>query len=44
MQEASGVMASAMLRQQGKMQEVTVWELEVEAMMREMASMVEERD
>ena len=36
-QEASGVMASAMLRQQGMMQAVMVWESEVEAMMREMA-------
>jgi len=36
-QEASGVMALAMLRQQGTMREVTVWELEVEAVMREMA-------
>ena len=36
-QEASGVMASAMLRQQGTMREVTVWESEVEAVMREMA-------
>jgi len=36
-QEASKVMAAAMLQQQGTMWEVTVWESEVEAVMREMA-------
>jgi len=40
-QEASGVMASAMLPQQGTMQEVTIWESEVEAVMREMARRVD---
>jgi len=40
-QEPSGVMAVAMLQQQGTMWEVTVWELEVGAAMREMAKMVE---
>ena len=41
-QEASGVMAVAMLRQQGEMREVSVWESEVENGMREMSRMVEE--
>ena len=41
-QEASGVMAAAMLRQQGVMREVLVWELEVENTMREMSRLVEE--
>jgi len=36
-QEALGVMAAAMLRQQGVMREVSVWELEAEGVMREMA-------
>jgi len=35
-QEASGVMAAAMLRQQGAMWEVSAWESEVEGTMREM--------
>jgi len=40
-QEASGVMVAVMLRQQGVMREVSVWELEVEGAMREMARRVE---
>jgi len=40
-QEASGVMAAAMLRQQGAMQEVLAWELEVERAMREMVRRME---
>ena len=36
-QGASRVMAVVMLQQQGTMWEVTVWESEVEAVMREMA-------
>ena len=40
-QEASGVMAAAMLRQQGVMREVSAWESEVEGAMREMARKVE---
>ena len=40
-QEALGVMAAAMLRQQGAMREVSVWELEVEDMMREMSRLVD---
>jgi len=36
-QEASGVMAAAMLRQQGVMREVSAWESEVEHVMRDMA-------
>jgi len=40
--EALGVMAVAMLRQQGAMREVSVWELEVESAMREMSKLVEE--
>jgi len=42
-QEASGVMAVAMLRQQGEMREFSVWESEVEGMMREMSRLVEEK-
>jgi len=41
-QEASGVMAVVMLRQQGAMREVSVWESEAEGTMREMAKRVEE--
>ena len=41
-QEASGVMAMAMLWQQGVMREVSSWELEVESAMREMAKLVDE--
>jgi len=33
-QEASGVMATAMLRQQGVMRRFSVWESEVEGVMR----------
>ena len=40
-QEASGVMATAMLWQQGAMREVSTWESEVEGAMREMARRVE---
>ena len=40
-QEASVVMAAAMLRQQGAMREVLAWESEVEGAMREMARKVE---
>ena len=40
-QEASGVMAMAMLWQQGEMREVLAWELEVEGVMREMVRRVE---
>ena len=40
-QEASGVMAAAMLRQQGAMREVSVWESEVEGVMREMLRWVD---
>ena len=40
-QEASGVMAAAMLRQQRAMREVSVWESEVEGMMREMSKLVD---
>ena len=44
-QEASGViMAAAMLRQQGAMREVLVWESEVEGMMREMSNLVDEAE
>jgi len=39
-QEASGVMAAAMLQQQGEMQEVSAWELEVEGAMQEMVRRV----
>jgi len=41
-QEASGVMAAVMLRQQGAMREVSVWESEVESAMRELSRLVEE--
>ena len=41
-QEASGVMAAMMLRQQGAMREVSVWESEVESAMRELSKLVEE--
>ena len=41
-QEASGVMAAAMLWQQGAMCEVSSWESEVEGAMREMARRVDE--
>src|SRR5882724_10726389 len=41
-QEALGVMAVAMLRQQGAMREVSVWKSEVEDVMREMSRLVEE--
>ena len=41
-QEALGVMAMAMLRQQGVMREVSTWESEVEGAMREMVRRVEE--
>jgi len=41
-QEASGVMATAMLQQQGAMHEVSSWESEVEGAMREMVRRVEE--
>ena len=43
-QEASGVMAVVMLRQQGLMREVSVWESEVEGMMREMSKLVDEEE
>ena len=43
-QEAFGVMAAAMLHQQGVMREVSAWESEVEHAMREMARRVEEED
>jgi len=43
-QEASGVMAVAMLRQQGAMREVSVWESEVESVMREMLKLVNEAE
>jgi len=42
-QEASGVMAAVMLRQQGAMREVSIWESEVEGTMREMARRVEDK-
>ena len=38
-QEASGVMAAVMLRKQGAMREVSVWELE--GVMREMSRLVD---
>ena len=41
-QEASGIMAAAMLRQQRVMGEVSVWESEAEGVMREMTRLVEE--
>ena len=40
-QEASGVMAAAMLRQQGEMREVSAWESEMEHTMREMERRVD---
>ena len=40
-QEASGVMEAAMLRHQGAMREVSVWESEVEGVMREMLRLVD---
>jgi len=40
-QEALGVMAAAMLWQQGEMREVSAWESEVEGVMREMARRVD---
>jgi len=40
-QEASSVMAVVMLRQQGVMREVSVWESEVEGVMREMSRLVD---
>jgi len=43
-QEASGLMGTAMLRQQGEMREVLAWESEVESAMREMARVVEEEE
>ena len=43
-QEALGVMAAVMLRQQGAMREVSAWETEVEGVMREMAKRVDEED
>jgi len=43
-QEALGVMAAAMLRQQGVMREVSVWETEVEGAMREMTKLVDEAE
>ena len=43
-QEASGVMAAAMLQQQGGMREVSTWELEVEGAMREMERRVAEEE
>ena len=39
-QEASGVMAAMMLQQQGVMWEVSVWESEVEEVLREMGRRV----
>ena len=41
-QEASGIMAAAMLRKQRVMREVSVWESEAEGVMREMTRLVEE--
>ena len=40
-QEASGVMAATMLRQQGAMREVLAWESKVEGVMREMVRRME---
>jgi len=40
-QEALGVMAAAMLQQQGEMQALAAWEMEVGDLMGEMARMVE---
>jgi hypothetical protein len=41
-QEAAGVMAAAMLRQQAAMRDVSAWEMDAMEAMREMASMVAE--
>ena len=41
-QEASGLMAVAMLQQQSAMREMSVWESEVEDVMREMVRIVGE--
>ena len=41
-QEAMRVMAAAMIWQQGTMQEVSAWELDVEDAMREMERVVQE--
>ena len=43
-QEASGIMAAVMRRQQGAMREVSVWESEVEGAMREMSKLVDEQE
>ena len=43
-QEVSGIMVAVMLLQQGAMQEVSVWELEVEGAMREMARWVDSEE
>ena len=43
-QEASGVMAVVMLRQQGAMREVLVWESEVKGTMREMSKLGDEAE
>jgi len=40
-QEVSGVMVAEMLRQQGTMQQVAVWELEVGDAMQEMTQILE---
>jgi len=40
-QEALGVMVVVMLRQQGVRREISVWELEVEDVMREMSRLVD---
>ena len=40
-QEAAGVMVAAMLRQQGAMREISVWESEAEDAMREMSRLVD---
>jgi hypothetical protein len=41
-QEAAGVMAAAMLRQQAAMRDVSAWEMDAMEALREMASMVAE--
>ena len=43
-QEALGVMAATMLRQQGAMREVSAWESEVEGAKREMARRVDDEE
>ena len=43
-EEEFGVMVAAMIQQEGAMQEVSVWESEVEGAMREMEKMVEGED